>query len=276
MRHCSVSLILLMLSLAATAEEQLPVELTPDQEVHANRSAESTGLAIYRHDRAATVATDAIRTLRVFRKDKRLRGWITEDLGSEIVVTFIGAPSGQPTAALYRVHVSEDGKVAGNPVALEAPAPLTPFEAAASASRASAVASGFEPCSVKYNTVVLPLDNNGVRHWIVYLIPGTTKDEVVPIGGTYRIEVDSDGQSIVAKRPFTRTCITLPKDETSVALTITHLLDSTPTEAHVFWSLWSGLPFYVLTPPHGTVWSIEGGKIKLVERRAQTGEPTRP
>lgn len=269
MRPQLLALTLVVVSFAAGAEDQLPAELTPDQEKLAIDLAESAGMAIYRHDHAAAIATDSVRSLRAFRKDKRLRGWITEESGSAIVVTFVGAPAGQPVAALYRVVTSEYGQVVGDPVALDDPVPLTPFEASAAAARDTAVASGFEPCASKYNAVVLPSDSGSVRHWVVYLLPATTDQHVVPIGGTFRIELDSDGKTVISKRPFTRTCITLSRGGSTVALTVTHLLDSTPTEAHVFWSLWAGVPLYVMTPPNGTVWGIENGLIKLVERRAQ-------
>ena len=50
---------------------------------------------------------------------------------------------------------------------------------------------------------------------------------------------------------------------------ITHLLDPIPTEAHVFWSLWARKPMYVATPPNGTIWVVDDGKIKLVERKSR-------
>jgi hypothetical protein len=273
MHRYLATLILALASLTSAAEEPLPAELPPEQEEIANRAAESAGMAIYRHDRAASVATDAVRGLRAFRKDKRLRGWITEETSGGIVVTFFGSPGkDQSLAALYRVQTSADGQVVGDPVALESPVPLTPFEASAATARATAVASGFEPCARQYNTVVLPVDDGPVRRWVVYLLAATTDADVVPVGGTYRIDLDADGATVMAKRPFTRTCITLPrgsKGQKVVALSISHLLDPTPTEAHVFWSLWSGLPFYVMTPPNGTVWGITNGRIRRVERRGK-------
>lgn len=248
-------------SFTASADEPLLEELPPDQEAAALRAAETTGLAIYRHDQAATVATDAAFKLRRFKKDKRINGWITEEQPDQIVVTFID----QTPAALYRVAVSKGG-VASPVTALEAPVALTPYEAGAAAARAVALASKFQPCSENYNSVVLPSSN---ASWVVYLIPGTTKNSVAPIGGTYRIDVS--GSNIVSQRGFTRTCIALQTGPRAVGLMITHLLDSIPTEAHVFWSLWAKKPIYVATPPNGTVWVVDGNKIELVERKAAEG-----
>jgi hypothetical protein len=75
-------------SVTVSAEESLPKELPPEQEVAAIQSAETTGLSIFRHDQAAAVATDAAFKLRAFKKDKRVRGWITEERDGQIVVTF--------------------------------------------------------------------------------------------------------------------------------------------------------------------------------------------
>jgi hypothetical protein len=251
-------------SLAASADEPLRKELPPDQEASALKAAEATGVAIYRHDQAAAVATDAAFKLPEFKNDKRIKGWITEEQPNQIVVTFID----QTPAALYRVTVSKDG-VAGPVMKLETPVTLTPYEAGAAAARAAALASKFQPCSEKYNSVVLPSTDATENSWTVYLIPGTTKNNVVPIGGTYRVEVS--GSNVVSQRGFTRTCIALQTDPRAVGLMITHLLDPVPTEAHVFWSLWAKKPMYVATPPNGTIWIVEGTKIKLFERKAAVG-----
>jgi hypothetical protein len=52
-----------------------------------------------------------------------------------------------------------------------------------------------------------------------------------------------------------------------VMLVATHLMDSVPTEIHVFWNLWTGIPLDILTPPNGTIWNLSKGRISLVQRR---------
>lgn len=248
----------------ALADEVLAQALPPEQEAAALRAAEAAGLDIYRHDLAAAVATDAVIGLRRFKNDARVRGWVTEEHQDRIVVTFID----QAPAALYRVSVSREG-VAGPVTALDEPAPLTPYELGAATARAAALASGFEPCSKNYNSVVLPSGATPGTDWDVYLLPGTTEHNVVPIGGTYRMEIK--GAKVVSQRGFTRSCIALQNEPEALGLTITHLLDPIPTEAHVFWSLWAKKPIYVATPPNGTIWIVEGNKIGLVERKAAGG-----
>lgn len=245
------------------ADEPQPIkELPPDQEAAALRSAETAGLTIYRHDQAAAVATDAAFKVRKFKKDKRIKGWITEEQSGQIIVTFID----ETPAALYQIAVS-DG-VAGKVEAMEAPTPLTTHQSGAAAARAAALASEFAPCSDSYNSVVLP-SSDASGNWVVYLIPGTTKNSVIPIGGTYRLEIS--GSKVISQRGFTRTCITLENGTKVVALVMTHLLDPVPTEVHVFWSIWANKPFYISTLPNGTIWVVEGNKVRLVERKTEEG-----
>ena len=256
-------LVLAVCCLSVSAEEPLPKELPLDQEATALRSAESTGLSIYLHDRAAAAATDAINHGQ-FKGDKRVRGWVTQEQQGQIVVTFID----QTPAALYRVAVSSNG-VAGPVTALENPTPLTSYESGAAVARAAALASPYRPCAATYNSVVLPLPSATSNSWAVYLLPGTTQNDVVPIGGSYRFTVS--GSKIISQRGFTKTCIALHTGPNVAGLMITHLLDPIPTEAHVFWSLWAKKPIYVATPPNGTIWDVEGNEIKLVERKATGG-----
>ena len=74
-------------------------------------------------------------------------------------------------------------------------------------------------------------------------------------------------KSRVAESWVSSTCIELARHGEAVAVMVTHLLDAVPTEAHVFWSLWAGAPFYVSTPPNGTVWSVAEGRVKLLQRK---------
>ena len=50
-------------------------------------------------------------------------------------------------------------------------------------------------------------------------------------------------------------------------LVATHLMDPVPTEIHVFWNLWTGIPLDILTTSNGTIWNISKGHSSLVQRR---------
>lgn len=259
MRYLLLILSLAAVSATAFAEVPIPAELPPAEEAAALRSATQTGAAIYRHDQAASVATDAALKSRRFKRDRRVRGWITEEQGGEINVTFLD----EAPAALYRVPVKSG--VAGQLVALSTPAALSSYEAGAAAARSAALAAQFEPCAKSYNTVVLPTPDMP-EQWLVYLLPGTKKQDIVPIGGTYRFAI-KEGQ-VVSQRGFTLSCIAIESRPQFVALMISHLLDPVPTEAHVFWSMWAKKPIYVATTAGRALWAVDGDTIKRVERES--------
>ena len=77
--------------------------------------------------------------------------------------------------------------------------------------------------------------------------------------------MDSAGK-IVSERAFTKSCITMAPqalaNTTPAALIITHLLDPTPTEIHVYLSLLSRLPVYVGTTD-ARVWLVNGAAVFL-------------
>jgi hypothetical protein len=254
------------------AADSVPQELPPQEEQAALRRAEATGLTIYKHDHAAAVATDALGALGILKSDKRVRGWITESQGEGILVTFISGDANEAPQALYRVSVSKEGDVTGPPQELKMPQALTEFESGAAAARLFAAKYSFQPCAEHYNTVVLPADSSASPNWVVYLIPGTQDALRIPLGGAHRLELDATAQHLTNERGFTRSCLVLgdPKGNAKqrpVMLVASHLLDPVPTEIHVFWNLWSGIPLDIMTPPFGTVWGISKGHISLVQRR---------
>lgn len=222
------------------------------------------GALLYHHDRAAAAATDALLKVRGFKRNKSLEGWVTEARGDSIAVTFFGRSKDGENAAFYRVLVGADGTLMEKPSALKNPEPLSEFEADAAQARALALKSSFQPCAEKYNSVVLPVGDSR-EDWVIYLLPGTTNHRTVPIGGSYRINANiKNGEASV--RPYTKTCVQLENDPRAVALMMTHLLDPQPTDIHVFWSTWARKPIYVSIHSNGTIWSIEGGSIRLIRR----------
>lgn len=255
-----------------SAAESLPQELPPQDEQAALRRAEAAGLTIYKHDHAAAVASDALNALGIVKADKGIQGWITEDKGELVVVTFIGGGPVEAPKALYRVNVSKEGQVTGPPEELKTPQVLTEFESGAAAARFFAAKYSFQPCAEHYNTVVLPSDSEPSGNWVVYLIPGTQDAHRIPLGGAYRLELDATGQRLINQRGFTRSCLlagepkAYAKDGPAVLL-VSHQMDAVPTEIHVYWNLWSGITLDIVTPPYGTSWGIFKGHIYLLRRR---------
>jgi hypothetical protein len=252
--------------------ESVSQELPSQEEQALLSKAEAVGLTIFKHDHAAAVATDALLASGVTKSDKRMHGWITESQGEGILVTFIGGDANEAPQTLYRVSVSKEGEVKGPPQELKVPQELTEFESGAAAARIFAGKYSFQPCAERYNTVVLPADSSARPNWVVYLIPGTQDALRIPLGGAHRLELDATGQHLLNDRGFTRSCVVMgdPKADAKhppVMLVATHLMDPVPTEIHVFWNLWGGIPLDILTTSNGAVWNISKGHVSLVQRR---------
>lgn len=272
MRHLFPLVLALLIAVpAAQAEDTSPAPAqTPPssatETADALAKAEQLGRTIFLHDLAAERATDAlVAQHRAFRKDKRVRGWITEEHDGRYRVSYIDAAP----AVLYRVEVLSDGSIDGPVEVLPAPAALSPYEAGAASARNLAMTAQVASCAKTYNSVVLP---GGDDRWTVFLLPGTTSPTAVPLGGSHRLEIA--GGQITASRGFTRSCIQLnrapPMHGAKVAaMMVTHMLDATPTEAHVYWSLWARTPMVVVTG-EDAIWEIENGRIRRIETDTDT------
>lgn len=258
MRHYLFFMLLSFGSLAARADEPASQAPAPEVQAAALTAAADNGMALYRHDRAAWRATDVMLAHSGGEGDERVRGWVTQQVGDDIIVTFLdGTPQ-----ALYRVTVTRED-IVGRVDALPAPAPLSDHEAGAAAARALAETARFERCTERYNTVVLPVAPAS-GEWALYLLPATTSHEDLPIGGAYRLDI-KDGR-ILSQRGFSRSCISLKNDADAVGLMISHLMDPYPTEIHVFWSLWAKKPMYVGITQSGVLWKVDGATIAPLKK----------
>lgn len=257
----NLALRLVLCTLAGALCAPAPVVFAQSEKTDLSASlqrAERMGRLLYRLDRAAALATDLFLKMPAFQQEHRVEGWITLAHGDDIQVTFVDASP----AALYRVTLSPADEVVGQAEVLDVPGALSPAELGAARARALAMREQFEHCAERYNTVVIPSEQGEGDGWSVYLLPGTTQRGIVPLGGSYRIDVRRD--AIVSRRAYTKSCIVLEsgsRQSPAAIMAVTHLLDPVPTEVHVFWSLWADAPMYVGTTENKMTWLIEAGVI---------------
>jgi len=256
----------------AVAEARIPADLRP-----AVVRAEFLGRQLYLHDRAAWLATDAMRAdARMTALMDRLGGWITEPSALGVRVVFYSRDD--TPVSLYEVDVDEGERLFDAVVGSSAP--LTDAQRAQVRARTLAQAQTFGHCGEDYNTAALAaLD--GFR---VYRMPVFNRDRVYPLGGYQRYEIDATGRKILSSRAFTRSCLELDESRKPdkpgkgfepVMSQVTHLLDPQPTEIHVFVSLYAGLPMRVVTTTNGLTWQVARGKIVLVDT-APVAPPDKP
>jgi hypothetical protein len=126
------------------------------------------------------------------------------------------------------------------------------------------------------NAVVLPRMNDDQPD-SVYILTPQPKADTYSFGGHSRFDV-KDGV-IVGQRKFANTCLTMSKkdgkavSEETASFFVTHVLDDTPTEIHVFTMLTALVPIVVMTTQSNLAWSIgrkNGDVVFEVDRLPQS------
>lgn len=230
------------------------------------RANEALGLRLYRHDRAAALASNVLLDKHKYRKDKRVQGWLTEARESSVLMSFIGARAGEEPTVLYQIDIADGANPAAEVVPFDPPRPLSESQHRAWLARKTALSSGFGACSKHYNSVILPSADSGSPGWSVFLLPTTNDSKVLPFGGTYRVEVSADGGNVLTTRAYSKTCLSFTRDKKGGVLVMSHLLDPLPTEIHVLLNLYADVPLRVITAMNRREWEIDKGKIRFVRR----------
>lgn len=225
---------------------------------------ERLGAAIYRQDRAAWLATDALRAKFPNLADSGVRGWIVVGEGGAERVRFLRRTDGGGLEAGYDIIV--DGKGAG-PVVEPADRTLSDEERTAFAARQTAIAAAPPRCREGYNTAVVEdPDGDG---WLVWLLAPSLSADAVPVGGHYRFTVSQDGRTLERTDALSASCLLMDrrppeKDGATTMMFVTHIVSPEPVETHVFLSLLYRTPIAVGTRDK-KVWLVEGGKITTLK-----------
>lgn len=245
-------------------QQAVPADAQP-----ATTSAASMGTVLYALDRAAWVATDAM--LKAIPRDRLPAGggWVVERGADRTLIVTFYAGSGTAARVVFVADV-RDGRVADSRIPA-ADTMLTDAQQRLARAREAAVADaakrGLTPCAkAAFNPVVVPVDGATIP---VYLLTPQVETGRYPAGGHYRYAIDGQGKA-VAVRPFTRSCLTLgapaaARGQAPAGLFVSHLLDPTPTEIHVFTSLSARLPVFVGTGAR--VWRVDGRTITLSDMK---------
>jgi hypothetical protein len=220
--------------------------------------AERRGRELYEHDQAAWHGTDAAKPASR-RWRRRLVGWITVPRaeGERPLVRFLSEP--EPSVYASRVDVVlgvTEAKLEEHDPAI----PLPDDQQALARARALAIAERKRQCTPTLNSVVLR-DAGGEIH--VYLLAATSDPDVIVLAGHDLARVSPDGRTVVAWRSFSNTCMNGELKEDAVMQFVTHVLDPTPTEVHVFTSLNYRAPLAVGTSRG--IWMVDAGEIRMLD-----------
>lgn len=233
------------------------------------------GRLMYRLDQAAWVSTDEMVRRLPNRRELGVAGWIVEPHGDEMRSTYYALKDEGPVAVF--IVDSRGNRVVESHAVAAADAALNAGQRRMIAARGVATAQTVMRCtSGPMNSIVIPPgpDDAPDAPIDVYILSSQVTTGEVPFGGHQLFRIDSNGK-VVARRQFTKACMNMPtppKDAKGVAgLIVTHLLDTTPTEIHVFSSQAIGAPVFVGAPdklPPGKtfrIWQADARAITLIQ-----------
>lgn len=219
---------------------------------------ESMGREIYRQDRLAWRATDALLAQKVDPAKEKLRGWVT--LPGSDQVRFVRATETGYEAA-YDITVPARGKPR-----IESPVDriLSTDEQALLAAKETAAKNVGPICGPGgYNFAAMKDAGGG---WIVWLLAPMREAGALPIGGHYRFTISADGKTLIRRDALSNSCLVLkapplPKGAKPLGLALNHVVSEAPLETHVFASLQTPLPLIVMIGAQPR-WIIVQGSIR--------------
>ena len=262
-----------MIPAPATAPSTAPLTTTP-VEAKKTEFASRVGRELFERDRAAWLATDLLRSQ---VSPERSRGWLTERRGTEWVVSWLGAMAVPATSSDIEVthRVIYDPATDRARIENTIPRMLNPTEQDAYRARTlvEKALPTQKPLCGTYNLVVMPAEaaGTGRRGWLVYALVAMPRAGIYPVGGVHEFLVSTNGSRLVETRALSRGCLNLgdavlPEGATLEAFTVTDVISDAPLPHHVFVSLLSKMPLYVLTVQNRRTWRIDGAQIKLVSQ----------
>lgn len=261
-------LALLMIPVASGALAKPPPAPSATEQAAISQAIER-GRLIYAYDQAAWHSTDELRRRMPAASMPADGGWVVEPRGDLLTVTYYGV-EGETLYTLFQADMRGSKVVQSRVFGPKDDRALTPETLALVRARQAAmrVGTGKARCtSGPFNVVVLP--QGAGQPTLVYLLTPMQTAGEYPFGGHYRIDVGPDG-AVVSERAFTLACLNIgapPAGAGDGAMAVvSHMLDPTPTEIHVFMSLWMGKPVGVITSPK-EVWSVDGDRIERIQMK---------
>lgn len=229
------------------------------------RLAVDRGEMLFLYDRVAWLGTDDVRGHHSKLMEQAGGYVVTGDENRTELVFYDKSQS----KAVYRATFALGKLTNSGPPATDR-VELTPLEKRMIMAKENAMAAFMEAkvglcANASPNLAAIPsADPNGPI--IVYLMTPQTDLKEYPLGGHFSVEVAQDG-SVGKVRQFTNSCIDMALDDVPsgakpVGFGITHLLDPTPTEIHIFTSLATKMPIYVGTKKR--TWVVDGSSVRSI------------
>ena len=236
------------------------------------RHASDRGHEIFVLDETAQASTDEMLRKIPDPRAAGIAGWIVEERADHLHSTFYGLKD-QHTVAIFIADTRGRAIITSKIIGPQDEGGLTPVQTRMVKAREVALHEPVMRCTdARMNTVVIP-PASAEQPVDVYVLSAQARPSEYPLGGHQLFRIDEKGE-VASQRKFTNSCWNVSSTQSGssqpAALFVTHLLDATPTEIHVFASLMIGLPIFVATavsmPPNAKehrVWKVSGETISL-------------
>lgn len=250
--------------LAAQGSDAPAPEMAAAEEAGVQQAVD-LGWLVYSYDQAAWHGTDAMLEDVPDARTRGIAGWIVNDIADGWETVFYRPVKDGGFEAVWS-GVYDGRQVIRRTTYAAGERALAAGEVALVQATELARVQKAERCAASpFNTVVFPTGKPDGGFY-AYLLTPQEKTGEIPFGGHHRFEIV--GGTIKERRAFTKSCLTIPiaddKGKRPEALTVTHSLDATPTEIHVFSVYAAELPVYVITA-NKLVWATEvsGGRPRI-------------
>jgi hypothetical protein len=240
----------------APEQWNIPLDAT-EQDLIAE--AEREGQTLYRKDQYAARATRLLLATIDPADYPDLIGWVGYEHGQDYVVTFYARSDGK-TLLIADIHFGADDE---SKIEIEPDRTISDEELSMLDARTLAIEKGFNSCSDRFNSVVMPIDTDE-EAWVVYILAATTNPNAIVVGGHSRIRVDKHSNEVLDVEAMSRSCLTLDKPELDgqgAIPFVTHRVTPMPTAIYPFLSLLHQQPIIVLSE-RGR-WVVNGSSISM-------------
>lgn len=262
-----VAMFMLLVACAAgpdtrSTRSQSSVPLTDSEKTYLARL-ESDGRLMYEKDSRAAEATDILLGIIDPADYPGFVGWVTLPNGEDYTVSFY-EKLGSEFSIIADVKFETQANYS---IDMHPERSLSEREESMIRARIAALEGGVSACSERFNTIVIPSQNEGA--WDVYLIAATTNPDLVLVGGHIKVTVSKFDAEILDRKPLSKSCLTfdksggdMPEGASMAAFFMTHIVTPMPVEVHPYLSLLHGANLAVST--ERGLWMIESGGINLI------------
>lgn len=238
------------------------VPLTEQEKAYISQ-VEADGRRLYEKDIRAADATDLLLGKINPADFPNFVGWITYPNQEDYTVSFY-EKNGESFSIIADVIYSAEEKVN---VDLQPQRKPSEMEESMMRARIVALEKGTNSCSDRFNTVVMPSQNE--NEWDVYVLAATNDPKIMQVGGHVKVSVNKTTSAVTAITPLSKSCLAMDKSGADLpegakisAFTVSYIISPMPIAIHPYLNLLHDVNLVVAS--ERGVWMLASGKIVLL------------